>query len=1024
MKISLLSLLLGLALFSCLSDPKEKTELQFKLDDALVGKFDSVTVSLFPLGEDTGEALFSKTVVLSEDQRTVTLVLPDDLKGPYSATLTGVKGGEVVFDKRYDYREPGSGPDSAVVDLKGIRDSLAQIDSSGPSEGSVITAEDLHCEVGETLAARVSLKPDSAEDKSFTLTSGDTATAGIAGDTLLCREAGSVEIEVTARRDGKKKSFTLVISPHVILLESISLDDQAAKVGDTVALNPVLKPDDATDKELSLSVDDSSVARVLDDLRLLALKAGETEVTLAAAKGEASHSFQFKVSSQRVEPEAIRIGDTDMVVFDTIAPLAKFEPDGTTERGYTLSSADTAVARVRGTRLVGMALGSVLIRIEAESGGVKDSFTVTVRNPVFSDIKPITKQWCGKCHSPTITFNLQDSAVLVANGSQARIRLALPAGHKDRMPADTIMDASDLAQLQRWLSLHVISVTGMSAEDGEMAVGDSLEPDIAFEPEDATNRNYTLSSDNNTVVLVANGKLVGLALGSANITATSSDGGIKASFEIKVRLPVFASDIKPITTDKCGKCHGPNLTFNLQDSTVLLSKGKEALRRIQLPISDKDHMPLDDSLTVRQLTMLKAWLSAHFVALQDVAVANDTLKVGQSKFAKVTFTPSNANNQNYSLISFDSSKVKLAGILMTGIDTGSVPMGLTTEEGAKSKTFTVRVIPWPVDSLHGVDTSVQVGDSALPRVEVYPDEATDKAITLVSLDTALAKVLSSGKVKAGNTVGNARLVAKSLQNPSVVDTFTLAVGPVAVEGLSVAVMNILVGNTQTPIITWTPPAATDKTFTLAYVSGSATAASVVGGAQLKGLEAGTALYRATSTDGAFTSDFTVNVGNVVATAITLSKSGPTYVDSTQTATVTWTPANTTVQTYTLKSNRATDSIPTRTTFRPKSLGAMKLTATASDGPTSTLDLTVLRPPYKKVAPILFNKCAPCHTTTPYALPIWASSSSGTAADSTTGVASRANIIARIQGTGGIMPPTGSTALTAAELKTLLTYFGY
>ena len=57
-------------------------------------------------------------------------------------------------------------------------------------------------------------------------------------------------------------------------------------------------------------------------------------------------------------------------------------------------------------------------------------------------------------------------------------------------------------------------------------------------PENATNKNVTWSSDNESVATVSNGVVTGVAPGSAQITATTVDGGYKASCTVTVTTPL------------------------------------------------------------------------------------------------------------------------------------------------------------------------------------------------------------------------------------------------------------------------------------------------------------------------------------------------------------------------------------------------------------------------------------------------------------------------------------------------------
>ncbi len=1024
LSLSLLGFVL-LGLFSCLSNPKEKTELQFQLDSTLVGKFDSVKVSLYPKGLDTGKTLFSKTFVLKPGQSTVQFDLPENVSPNFSAVITGLKDNAVAFEKRFDYAEKGQKRDSAVVDVKARKDSVILADSVAHQDSLAqvdrartrLTAEDLDCQAGDTVNARVTVRPDTAADKEYSLHAVDTLRAGTRGHAVLCRDTGKVTIEVRAHRDTARMSFSVTITEKVILLSSISVSNLGAKTGDTVTVTPTLEPDGATDKGVQLIVADTTKAKVLSGLRLVALAAGSTQVTVQANRGSAKATFSFSISDKSIAPTALDAVDTTGLLYDTLTPNIVFMPSNATEREFEIASDDTTRVRVVGKRLALRAEGSAQVTVTATAGGAKDTFTVTVRGPTFADIQPISKKWCGKCHSPTITFNLQDSAVLVGRGSKALARLSLPFGNTAHMPADTTMDKRDLDLMLLWLGRNVKTVLSLSAKDTAIALGDTITPRVVFLPNDATNKNYTLESDNSAAIKPVGNRLVAGVLGSAKITVRAEDGDKTATFTAMAVTPQFDAHVKPITTEKCGKCHSPTITFNLQDSSVFLIKGAESLRRLQLAKTDKDRMPAEGDLTPSQLGILLGWLNAHFVPLQNVTVAEDTVRLGDTKFPKVTFAPGDASNKGYSLVSFDTTVTTPTGIRIHGAYVGSANVGLTTEEGAKSKSFKVTVIPWPVDSLVGADTSFQVGDTVIPQVGAFPEEATSKSYTLTSLGLGVT-VLPGGKVTA-SALGSVKIVATSVQNPTVKDTFTVVVGPVPVQSVSAANLSLFVGSTKAPTLSWTPSSATNKGYTLSLVSG--TGATLVGTTQLSGTAAGNSVWRVTSTDGAKTANFNVTVGNVVATGIALTLPR-LVVGTTVQSTAVFAPDSTTLKTYALtSSNPAVLKVVSSTQVQVLKMitGTTTITATATDGPIHALARNTVLPPFNSgVSTVLNTYCLTCHG--PGKVNATAVCDSTTVADSLT----RSKVYDRINRpflSAGYMPASG-VQLTPTELATLNAWF--
>ncbi|WP_242837277.1 Ig-like domain-containing protein [Alkaliphilus transvaalensis] len=75
----------------------------------------------------------------------------------------------------------------------------------------------------------------------------------------------------------------------------------------------------------------------------------------------------------------------------------------------------------------------------------------------------------------------------------------------------------------------------MTEDDQTLVVTDTLQLNAVVAPADATNKDVTWSSDNDTVATVdANGLVTAEAEGVAVITVTTNDGSFTATVEITV----------------------------------------------------------------------------------------------------------------------------------------------------------------------------------------------------------------------------------------------------------------------------------------------------------------------------------------------------------------------------------------------------------------------------------------------------------------------------------------------------------
>lgn len=100
-----------------------------------------------------------------------------------------------------------------------------------------------------------------------------------------------------------------------------------------------------------------------------------------------------------------------------------------------------------------------------------------------------------------------------------------------------------------------IKVTSVSLDKNAMTltVGDTETLKATVAPANATNRNVSWSSNNTTVVTVANGTLTAIAPGDVTITVTTADGDKTATCKITVNIPPVNPDGDSDNWDEGGK---------------------------------------------------------------------------------------------------------------------------------------------------------------------------------------------------------------------------------------------------------------------------------------------------------------------------------------------------------------------------------------------------------------------------------------------------------------------------------------
>ena len=149
------------------------------------------------------------------------------------------------------------------------------------------------------------------------------------------------------------------------------------------------------------------------------------------------------------------------------------------------------------------------------------------------------------------------------------------------------------------------------------------------------------------------------------------------------------------------------------------------------------------------------------IAVTGVSLSPTTLSIAIGATSQLTATvaPSNATNKT---VTYTSSNTAIATVsasgLVTAIATGTATITVKTTDGAKTATCAVTVTPIAVTgvSLSPTTVSIAIGATSQLAATVAPSNATNKAVSYASSNTAVATVSASGLV-TGVTAGTATI---------------------------------------------------------------------------------------------------------------------------------------------------------------------------------------------------------------------------------------------------------------------------
>lgn len=164
-------------------------------------------------------------------------------------------------------------------------------------------------------------------------------------------------------------------------------------VGKTITLTAEVLPADATNKTVTWTSSDNTVATVKDGV-VTGVKAGETTITASAGGKNATVKVTVKAAATSggetttIAVTEVKITSTvkEVTAGETITLTAEVSPADATDKTVTWSSSDTAIATVDSTgKVTGVAAGTATIT--AKAGEKTDAVDVTVKAAVVPSTK-------------------------------------------------------------------------------------------------------------------------------------------------------------------------------------------------------------------------------------------------------------------------------------------------------------------------------------------------------------------------------------------------------------------------------------------------------------------------------------------------------------------------------------------------------------------------------------------------------------------------------------------------------------
>ena len=421
-----------------------------------------------------------------------------------------------------------------------------------------LSVEVAELKIGDRLELQTTVLPSNAANKAVNYTSSNTSVATVSKDGVVtAKNTGSATITVTSV-DGNKTAqcnVTVTKDEVEIAVTGVTLDQSQIEmiVGDSTTLTATVLPSDATNKAVTFSSSNTSVATVDLKGKVTAIGEGSTMITVITTDGNKKATCKVTVEKKNTTVEVTGVtldkSKLEMLVGDNATLTATVLPSDATNKAVTFSSSNTSVATVdlKG-KVTAIGEGSAMITVITTDGNKKATCAVTVTKkeetgtevPVsgisLSDYYVETS--VGTTHGVTATvtpsnatnkdINWTSTNTSIATVSSSGVITAVGKGNVTI--AATTVDGSYKANINVNVKAEGIAVNSMWLNTYwlQMKPGDTHQIIAYFSPTNATNKNITLvSSDKKVIQVSADGVITAVGEGMATVTTTSVDGNIK-----------------------------------------------------------------------------------------------------------------------------------------------------------------------------------------------------------------------------------------------------------------------------------------------------------------------------------------------------------------------------------------------------------------------------------------------------------------------------------------------------------------
>ena len=566
-----------------------------------------------------------------------------------------------------------------------------------PVESITLNKTEAEIFVGAEEKLTATVLPEDATNKDVTWTSSDTTVATVDqnGRVAAQNKAGTATITATA---GDKSATCTITVKTIIAVTKVSItppDSTKIKYGEAIDLVATVEPEDATNKNVTWTSSDTTVATVDQNGRVAAQnKAGTATITVTTEDGGKTDTCDITVEerSDVIPVINITLNETNKTINkgNSYQLTATFNPTNATNKIVNWSSSDPEVATVDdegNVRAVGG--GTATITVTTAEGGFTATCEVTVYVPVTGVKlnKTELRLASGTSYQLIATVEPKDATDNIVTWYTSNTGVIKNLEQNGRFTAGTVGEAivrvytlgdefNATCNVTVYTPVESVSIDNPPTE---LAVGGTATLTATINPSDAEDKTVTWSSDKPEIISVdpSTGEITAHQEGEATITVTTEDGKKTASCTIKAIIPVESVTIVNAPLEMA---EGDTITLEADvlpehatNKTVTWSSSNSEVATIDEETGFlKALKPGTVDITVKagngKSQMNRITIEEALVPVESITLdkANGEILVGKTLSLNATVLPDDANKN----VTWSSDNEAVATVYQNGTVTG------------------------------------------------------------------------------------------------------------------------------------------------------------------------------------------------------------------------------------------------------------------------------------------------------------------------------------------------------------------